>query len=736
LLSLLLVVFVCSFAVPAFAAACANEQFRRESFVNPVTQQPYSTQLPDCRAYELVSPDNNEGPVESTDLFLWFSPEGRPSTQSAWYGVLPFGNLYGQLRSALDVQGLGPSVSWNSEATPPGTGAIADGRQIDAFRTVRSPTGWVTRDILPYAYPFPGGGTEEKALAGVSADGSSALVDSNAVLTPSAFENPTEWYPYYEGQFFLYRVAGSSTPELVSRGEDPIPGTLKAGGFRHNRGFLALSASPTFATVAFASGVKLEEDDVCNTDEESYLPGVASLHTTVYLWNANAKEGHEPWAHTIVSLPTCTTPNVDGVPTILADGRPIIEPNPANPLGVKQKVGPKENGYTYGPLVLNDREVEVHPNALTPLAGPDEEEGKDNGGQLLATSPDGSTAYVASRESLDANHPVTKGANEIYAVSTSASTGGIKQEGGRYVGGTCISCETDQTAVTYVGLSKDGSHLFFTTGGAEPGLWSSDAQQGGKVTRLTEDIELSQIIISENGQFVAVVTSQALLAGDTNSAPDIYEFGTGQEPRLVTSGKSTDTYTLTHGGVSNDGSRVVYDDQPHEALETIDEWVAGETRQISPLDSEEGYSVQAVAGGELENVFFLANELLVPADGNTLNTTIYDARVEGGFEPCTPGDPIPPSGIASCLPGATQGPVAPQSSTYAPALAPPGIQPAPLPVDTAQPPAKPRSLTRAQRLAKALKACRKTSRRKRAGCESRARKQYTAKTTKKSGRKS
>jgi hypothetical protein len=43
-------------AAPAGAAACGNEQLRRESRVSPATGQPYSTALPDCRAYELVSP--------------------------------------------------------------------------------------------------------------------------------------------------------------------------------------------------------------------------------------------------------------------------------------------------------------------------------------------------------------------------------------------------------------------------------------------------------------------------------------------------------------------------------------------------------------------------------------------------------------------------------------------------------------------------------------------------------
>ena len=42
-------------AAPA-AAECANESLRLQSNTNPTTGQPYSEGLPDCRAYEMVSP--------------------------------------------------------------------------------------------------------------------------------------------------------------------------------------------------------------------------------------------------------------------------------------------------------------------------------------------------------------------------------------------------------------------------------------------------------------------------------------------------------------------------------------------------------------------------------------------------------------------------------------------------------------------------------------------------------
>ena len=54
------------FSAPALADGCSNEQVRSESDVNPETGVPFSLQLPECRAYEMVSPAlKNGSPVGS-----------------------------------------------------------------------------------------------------------------------------------------------------------------------------------------------------------------------------------------------------------------------------------------------------------------------------------------------------------------------------------------------------------------------------------------------------------------------------------------------------------------------------------------------------------------------------------------------------------------------------------------------------------------------------------------------
>src|SRR5262249_35973558 len=46
---------------PSMASECPTEQLRMESNTNPSTGKPYSATLPDCRAYEMVSPLYKQG---------------------------------------------------------------------------------------------------------------------------------------------------------------------------------------------------------------------------------------------------------------------------------------------------------------------------------------------------------------------------------------------------------------------------------------------------------------------------------------------------------------------------------------------------------------------------------------------------------------------------------------------------------------------------------------------------
>jgi hypothetical protein len=126
------------------------------------------------------------------------------------------------------------------------------------------------------------------------------------------------------------------------------------------------------------------------------------------------------------------------------------------------------------------------------------------------------------------------------------------------------------------------------------------------------------------------------------------------------------------------------------------------------------------------DIFFSTRFALVQQDADVLGD-VYDARIGGGFPP--PAEPTCSGegcqGAPSPLPSFP--PAVSSTSPAAGNLLPPSITLAPL--TEPKPNAKPKELTRAQKLAKALKACRGKGKpgKKRAACESLARKRYGGK---------
>jgi hypothetical protein len=143
----------------------------------------------------------------------------------------------------------------------------------------------------------------------------------------------------------------------------------------------------------------------------------------------------------------------------------------------------------------------------------------------------------------------------------------------------------------------------------------------------------------------------------------------------------------------------------------------GRVYPISNVDgSYQSFFLDASPDGQ--DVFFASADRLLPQDEGE-NIVVWDAREGGGF-PVT-STPSPCENSASCQPPAT-----PQPSGYSPAGSatfngPGNLVPAP-----ASPagPGAPKPLSRAQRLARALKGCRKEPKRKRVACEREARKRF------------
>jgi hypothetical protein len=139
-------------------------------------------------------------------------------------------------------------------------------------------------------------------------------------------------------------------------------------------------------------------------------------------------------------------------------------------------------------------------------------------------------------------------------------------------------------------------------------------------------------------------------------------------------------------------------------------------------------SAKSPDGEEGGNVFFATADQLLPEDTSN-DVVVYDARIGGGF-------PVTVSPAACMTAEACRAASSPPPAIYGPpasaTFAGPGnlILPPPAVV---KPAGKPKALTRAQKLAAALKSCRKDKRKsKRQSCEKQAKQKYGASKAKKS----
>jgi hypothetical protein len=185
---------------------------------------------------------------------------------------------------------------------------------------------------------------------------------------------------------------------------------------------------------------------------------------------------------------------------------------------------------------------------------------------------------------------------------------------------------------------------------------------------------------STDGSRVFFASSQPLVPQDSNGVQDIYEWEREGTPGCPTAtSKWGGCISLISGGDSNDRS----------------------------------FFVDASADGD--DVFFTHRGRLAGAGRPGDRAELFDARVDGGF----------PEESTGCSDGSCQGALpSPQSfsTSGSESAVGGGNYPPPKP-----PPAAPKHkkrLTRAQLLAKALKACHAKPKRKRSACEKQARKRY------------
>ncbi|HUH80623.1 MAG TPA: hypothetical protein VLZ06_04785 [Solirubrobacteraceae bacterium] len=324
--------------------------------------------------------------------------------------------------------------------------------------------------------------------------------------------------------------------------------------------------------------------------------------------------------------------------------------------------------------------------------------------QPTRVSPDGhwlafmSLAPLTGYDNREA--PGAKPVTEVYLYHAA--------EGGQPPSLTCASCLPSgerPTGIEQQKLEDSGEGGYF-------GAWPDDLVAGelpGWENVKTYIVQPYQArYLTDQGRLFFNATD-ALVPLDTDGVADVYEY----EPE----GAGSCTGASSSGAVAFEPERA-FAGGPGRTQ-------PGCVGLISSGDSAEGSSfLEASEDGS--EVFFLTNARLSAQDVDTA-PDVYVARECTGSSPCLSSPLSPPAcdNEASCRPAPS-----PQPQLYGPGpsetfTGPGDLPPAPPP---AKPASKPKPLTRAQKLSKALKACRrKHDRRRRASCERAARKKYAAK---------
>jgi hypothetical protein len=307
----------------------------------------------------------------------------------------------------------------------------------------------------------------------------------------------------------------------------------------------------------------------------------------------------------------------------------------------------------------------------------------------------------------------------------------------------------DANVENVVNVSEDGSRVYFVATGvlaanlgtndAAPVagdnnlyVWEKDAAHPSGQTTFVAKLQSNDISGAQStaeGRYLVFDTANRLVPSDTDEAPDVYRYAadTGELLRLSTDASGTGgnltgfnaklpfpVSNRLHAAMTDNGSTVVF--ETSEALSPADtdgvpdvyEWHEG---QVSLISNDEGFLIGISSSGQ--DIFFETGPLA--SDGTVGD--IVDARVEGGFPVTTP---VSCSG-ETCQDTLAPQPQAPGMSASAAFNGPGSALAAEIP--PANP--KPKPQTAAQKLAKALKACKaKHRKKKRKACEKRARNTY------------
>jgi hypothetical protein len=659
---------------PASAESCPNERLRGENG---------STQLPDCRAYELVTPaDKLGGSVEvasaggaavSSDgshvLYFSGSPVGEQS-EGVW-GSYEAARTNGSWSSTSVSFASGhehPNIEAADESLPVGGPPDLSILFYDtgAFK-LSVASGVYARNADGSFVVISQGETGMASYVGSSSDGSHAVFEGSAVVTsPSGGVGGVEG-----GVLSLYdRSGGRTLPVGVDASGAPTStcGSILAGTNEQHIGKLQPLRHPNIFRDAVSAG-----------------------GSRIFF------ESPDPNGHVFSSEPSCGDTGEVYVREDAATTREISMSQKTGSVGA-----PAPHGAVFqGASADGARVVFASLDQLT------DDPAAANGGLYEYDLERGTLTFIAKGAvfgSHDQFYPqISEDGTHVYFLGEVPGNGPAGQ--------------------TSLYLWDDGRTSFVSPAPAA-GSGAGTGVQG----RLSAD-----------GSTLAFTSASNLTSYDSHGAVEVYVYKTGAGSLVCVScdsagaaprgdaefyGSLARSAGIPSGNVTVDGGRVFFDSPDPllpaamNGLYNVYEYENGVLHLLS--DGNGPYSSRLVgASRDGADVIIQTDDSLVPQDQDNGNGDLYDVRIGGGF-------PYTPPGGCSGDPCQGQPALAPvlssaSSSSYLPGenLAPPIAAPALKPPD------------RGQKLVRALRACRakhgrhrRADRRARAACEAHARQKY------------
>jgi hypothetical protein len=667
--AMLLVLAFLSQPPAASAEPCPNEQLRIEN---------NSTQLPDCRSYELVTPTEKLGnpvPVAIGENGAAVSSDGQ---RVLYFSLGVFGDQTGGLNgvfqatrnpigwrstsAALPVTAEHPNNDYALSTQP--VAASADFSTLFYDGTTQTEAGTATASAVFARAPDGSfASVSQNELGGAEYEGSSA--DGGHVvfeMTPS--ETAGQLHGQVGGVMSLYdRTGGTILPVGVDTSGSPTSscGSILAGT---EIGVLPINYTSGLATPAL------------------YREAVSADGSKIFFVSPDVN------GHLFSRNPSCNEPS---------------------------ELYVREADKTTTEISLSQKSGAVG----TPA--PD-------GAHFEGASADGSRTFFYSPDQLTDDPASAAGGLYEYDLNTHLLT---------FIATADVLGSHQSSEGFAPQISADGSHVYLL--GSVAGVGPS-----GENLYLWNDGRLSFIAphnfvfhtseVSADGSALAFATTTNLTGYDSRGQDEIYVYRAGVGALVCVScnpdgvppagpaelyGSSEGSSKIPSGDVTEDGGRIFFDSpdrllpQATNGLYNVYEYESGTLHLLS--NGNGPYESRLIgASSDGTDVIIATADTLVPQDRNNGSQNLYDVRIDGGFPA-----PATPTGCEgeSCQGQQGVPPVFPSSAS---ASYPAGEN---LVAPMAETAVKP--LIGAQKLARALRACRaKHRRRKRAVCEAAVRKRY------------